>query len=77
MEPGDAPETLTVRGLTTDLIGDLAHNAGIALHELAPGAGSLEEMFLRWTGDEPAEGSTRRSRLIPTGATTRKEVVRS
>lgn len=77
VEPGEAPETLTVRGLTTDLIGDLAFDAGVALHELAPGAGSLEEMFLRWTGDEPAEGSSRRSRLVPTAATTRKEVVRS
>ena len=74
VEAGDAPETLTVRGLTTDLIGDLAHNAGIALHELASGAGSLEEMFLRWTTDETEEKS-RRSRLIPTAVTTRKEVV--
>jgi len=74
VETGDAPETLTVRGLTTDLIGDLAHNAGIALHELASGAGSLEEMFLRWTGDE-AQATSRRSRLIPTAVTTRKEVV--
>lgn len=74
VEAGDAPETLTVRGLTTDLIGDLAHNAGIALHELASGAGSLEEMFLRWTGDE-TEARSRRARLLPTAVTTRKEVV--
>jgi ABC-2 type transport system ATP-binding protein len=77
VEPGDVPGTLTVRGLTTDLIGDLAFNAGIALHELTAGSGSLEQMFLRWTGDEPADGTSRRSRLIPSAATTRKEVVRS
>jgi len=76
VETSDASGQLSVRGLTTDLIGDLALNAGIALHELTAGAGSLEEMFLRWTADEPVEGS-RRSRLSPTAATTRKEVVGS
>jgi ABC-2 type transport system ATP-binding protein len=76
VEAGGAAETLTVRGLTTDLVGDLAHNAGIALHELATGTGSLEEMFLRWTADEPTEGTARRSRLIPAAASTRKEGVR-
>ena len=40
----------------------------------AAGSGSLEEMFLRWTSDETKEKS-RRSRLIPTAVTTRKEVV--
>ena len=36
-------------GMPIDEIGDSAHAAGIALHELAPQAGSLEELFLDWT----------------------------
>jgi ABC-2 type transport system ATP-binding protein len=46
---------LVVRGLPIAEIGDRACAAGIALHELAPEAGSLEELFLDWTdADEPA-----------------------
>ncbi len=77
VEPGETPDSLVVRGLGMDLIGDLAHNAGIPLHELAAGSGSLEEMFLRWTGDDSAEATSRRSRLVPSAATTRKEGARS
>ncbi len=51
---------LVVRGMPITEIGDRACAAGIALHELAPQAGSLEELFLDWTstedvtaGDEP------------------------
>ncbi len=40
---------LVVRGLETNDIGDRACAAGIALHELTPQAGSLEELFLDWT----------------------------
>ena len=40
---------LIVRGLPIDEIGERAFQAGIALHELSPHAGSLEEMFLNWT----------------------------
>jgi ABC-2 type transport system ATP-binding protein len=40
---------LVVRGLPIAEIGDRACAAGIALHELAPEAGSLEELFLDWT----------------------------
>jgi ABC-2 type transport system ATP-binding protein len=40
---------LVVRGLEIDDIGERAFHAGIALHELSPHAGSLEERFLRWT----------------------------
>jgi ABC-2 type transport system ATP-binding protein len=43
-------ETLLVRGLAIDEIGEKAHLAGIALHELSPHSGSLEELFLDWTG---------------------------
>ena len=42
-------DTLTVRGMPVDEIGDLAFTAGIAIHELSPRAGSLEELFLTWT----------------------------
>ncbi len=40
---------LVVRGLTITEVGDRACAAGIALHELTPQAGSLEELFLDWT----------------------------
>ena len=43
---------LVVRGLPIAEIGDRACAAGIALHELAPEAGSLEELFLDWTEDD-------------------------
>jgi ABC-2 type transport system ATP-binding protein len=40
---------LIIRGLPIDEIGEQAFRAGIALHELSPHAGSLEELFLNWT----------------------------
>ena len=40
---------LVVRGMPITEIGDRACAAGIALHELTPQAGSLEELFLGWT----------------------------
>ncbi len=40
---------LIVRGASIEEIGDRAFRAGIALQELSPHAGSLEERFLRWT----------------------------
>ena len=43
---------LVVRGLGTSDIGDRACSAGIALHELTPQAGSLEELFLDWTSSD-------------------------
>jgi ABC-2 type transport system ATP-binding protein len=42
---------LLVTGLPMDQIGDKACAAGIALHELAPQVGSLEDLFMQWTGD--------------------------
>ena len=47
-------DALLVTGLTADAIGDLAMAAGIVLHELSPQVGSLEDLFMKWTGDEPA-----------------------
>lgn len=49
---------LVVRGLQISEIGDRACAAGIALHELIPQAGSLEELFLDWTStDNPINGA--------------------
>jgi ABC-2 type transport system ATP-binding protein len=45
------PDGLIVRGMPIDEIGDRAFTNGIALHELSPHAGSLEELFLNWTTD--------------------------
>lgn len=40
---------LVVRGMPMDEIGDRAFAIGVAVHELSPHAGSLEELFLQWT----------------------------
>ena len=42
-------DTLVVTGLHLDQIGDAAHAAGIAVHELSPHAGSLEDVFFELT----------------------------
>jgi ABC-2 type transport system ATP-binding protein len=42
---------LVVRGMSINEIGDRAFTMGVALHELSPHAGSLEELFLNWTSD--------------------------
>jgi ABC-2 type transport system ATP-binding protein len=47
-------ETLLVRGAQAAQIGERAAEAGIVLHELAPTAGSLEDVFLELTaGSKP------------------------
>ena len=43
------PHSLIVQDMSLDEIGERAFTAGIALHELSPQAGSLEELFLNWT----------------------------
>ena len=48
---------LVVRGIGIAEIGDRACAAGIALHELTPQAGSLEELFLDWTSNENTNGA--------------------
>ena len=52
-------DSLIVRDMVIDEIGDRAFTAGIALHELSPQAGSLEELFLHWTTkiDQEVNGS--------------------
>jgi len=52
------PNTLVVRGLALDEIGERAFGAGIALHELSPHTDSLEERFFAWTGDAAHGGTT-------------------
>jgi ABC-2 type transport system ATP-binding protein len=42
-------DTLVIAGLGLDRIGDIAHRAGIALHELSADSGSLEDVFLSLT----------------------------
>ena len=43
--------TLEVTGLSASEIGELALSAGVALHELSPQAGTLEEAFMELTKD--------------------------
>ena len=45
------PDTLVVRGLSLDEIGEQAFRAGIVLHELSRHTDSLEDRFFAWTGD--------------------------
>jgi ABC-2 type transport system ATP-binding protein len=56
VQPEDR-DALVVRGLRIDEIGDRAHDAGIALHELSPHSGSLEDLFLDWTGAARTDGA--------------------
>ena len=42
---------LSVTGMTTDEIGQLAHDSGVAVFELATRKASLEETFMQLTGD--------------------------
>ncbi|MEO6571446.1 MAG: ATP-binding cassette domain-containing protein [Ilumatobacteraceae bacterium] len=53
----DGDHHLVVRGMPIDEIGDRAFASGIAVHELSPHAGSLEELFLDWTSN-PSQEST-------------------
>ncbi len=52
----DADGELVVTGLGATEIGDRAWAAGIALHRLCPQVGSLEKLFLDWTGTDGAAG---------------------
>ncbi|MFF5175820.1 ABC transporter ATP-binding protein [Micromonospora sp. NPDC000089] len=47
----DGDGTLTVTGLTAARVGDLAYELGLPLHELSTASATLEETFLRLTGD--------------------------
>jgi ABC-2 type transport system ATP-binding protein len=56
VRPSDG--ALLVSGLPMAEIGDRAQLAGIALHELTPSSGSLEELFLGWTDAAGTDRST-------------------
>ncbi|WP_329120618.1 ABC transporter ATP-binding protein [Streptomyces sp. NBC_01465] len=47
----EAAETLTVTGLSSDRIGELAHEHRVLLRELATRAASLEDAFMELTAD--------------------------
>lgn len=49
------PDALIVGRMPIAEIGEQAFDAGIALHELSPHAGSLEELFLGWTAVEASD----------------------
>ncbi len=66
VRPG-AERSLVVLGMEIGDIGDRALAAGIALHELSPQTGSLEDLFLGWTDSEatvPDPGGSTGKRLI-------------
>jgi ABC-2 type transport system ATP-binding protein len=50
-EPSVTDGELTVVGASTDQVGDIAAANGVVLHELSPQTGSLEQAFMRLTGD--------------------------
>ena len=59
-------DTLVVEGLSTEVIGERAYREGFVLHELSLQEGSLEEMFMAWTGDGPnANPSISRKQEVP------------
>ena len=64
VRPG-ADGELVVRGMTISDIGECALAAGIALHELSPQAGSLEDLFLGWTRNEAVVPSPRQPTRQP------------
>ncbi len=63
VQPRDG-EAIVVRGLSMDDIGELALRAGIALHELTPDAGSLEELFLGWTESDDSQLDTTHEKRV-------------
>ncbi len=50
-EPAVAENVLTVAGVTTEQVGDIAAANSVVLHELSAQTGSLEEAFMQLTGD--------------------------
>ncbi len=51
-------EGLSVSDLTSDQIGQIAFEAGVALYELTPQRASLEEVYMDLTADAVEYGST-------------------
>ncbi|WDH78732.1 ABC transporter ATP-binding protein [Microbacterium esteraromaticum] len=63
--------TLDVTGLPASRIGDLAAERGIAIHELTPTSGSLEDAYLALTGDSVEY----RTRAVPQGGAQLEEAL--
>jgi ABC-2 type transport system ATP-binding protein len=51
LDPRVEDGALLVAGVSTDQVGDLAAANGVVLHELSQQTGSLEQAFMRLTGD--------------------------
>ena len=64
--------SLVVNALSAAAIGDLAASLGIALHELAPQAASLEEAFMELTQDSVEFRAERSSATSPSTVTERR-----
>jgi ABC-2 type transport system ATP-binding protein len=54
VEYRDGAGRLLIEGLDAEQVGELAHDERVVLHELAPRAGSLEEVFFTLTEEEAA-----------------------
>jgi ABC-2 type transport system ATP-binding protein len=54
VELQDGSGRLLIEGLDAAQVGELAHDERVVLHELAPRAGSLEDVFLSLTKEEAA-----------------------
>ncbi len=59
----------SVRGLDAPAIGELASDAGIALHELSPQSASLEEAYMELTEDSVEYHGARPVVAAPAGGT--------
>ncbi|MGI9612882.1 MAG: ABC transporter ATP-binding protein [Acidimicrobiales bacterium] len=77
VEPA-GPDGFLVSGLELEEIGATAHASGVALHELSPHAGSLEDVFLALTAptqaspqsaDQTSSGSSRQTSIQTTSQT--------
>ena len=65
-----APDALELEGVTAADIGDAAARAGLALHELTPVVGSLEDAYLRLTDDDVEYRTATTDTLTRPAATT-------
>jgi hypothetical protein len=61
----ESESLLTIDGLTTDDVGELAHAGGIRLHELTLQSASLEEAYMELSQHHLDYGT---SQLTPQGA---------
>jgi ABC-2 type transport system ATP-binding protein len=58
LQPVVRNSELTVSGVSSDHVGEIAAANGVVLHELSPQTGSLEQAFMRLTGDAVEYQST-------------------